>query len=464
MFKKITACFAALLMAFSLLPTVSFAEGFDPNEVSTPYIVLMEASSGTVLFEKNAHEHSFPASTTKVMTCILALEQCPDLDVTVTVGENVETRGSTMGIVRREELSLRSLLYGLMLRSGNDAAKAIAEHISGTESEFANLMNQKAASLGMTDTHFVKSNGLHNEDHYCSAYDMALLTRYAMKNEEFRSIVSAETYDVPPTNKDSNGYQLTNSNKLIYTKEGEDSYEYRYATGVKTGDTDYAGRCLVASAERDGVELILVLFGDYSNKVSTNYRFENAAKFFDWGFANYDSLDPTLLNLETEFTFPVTGATETEITATANLEGHTVTDKKDVIAAIEADPTQVVAQTALTRKLEAPIAAGEVIGTVAYQYQSATLFSVDLVASSAIEPAPIETVPAPSASPLIAGTPEDIDTEDGNGEKGSSLVFWIVLLVVLLVIVLAAKAIATTRRRRRRARKRKAYRSNYNRR
>ncbi|MBE5785615.1 MAG: D-alanyl-D-alanine carboxypeptidase [Clostridiales bacterium] len=463
MFKKLAACIAALMVAFTLVPSMSFADGFDPNEVSTPYIVLMEASSGTVLFEKNAHEHSFPASTTKVMTCILALEQCPDLDITVTVGENVETRGSTMGIVRREELSMRSLLYGLMLRSGNDAAKAIAEHISGSESAFADLMNQKAASLGMTDTHFVKSNGLHNDDHYCSAYDMALLTRYALKNEEFRSIVSAPTYDVPPTNKDSNGYQLTNSNKLIYTKEGEESYEYHYATGVKTGDTDYAGRCLVASAERDGVELILVLFGDYSNKVSTNYRFENAAKFFDWGFANYDSLDPTLLNLETEFAFPVTGSDTAELTAAANLDGITVTDKKDVIAAIEADPSLIVPQTALTRKLEAPIAAGEVIGTVAYQYQSATLFSVDLVAVSAVEPAPIETVPEPSASPLIAGTP-DIDTEEGDKEKGSSLVFWIVLLVVLLVIVLAAKAVATTRRRRRRARKRRAYRSNYPRR
>jgi len=463
LFKKLAACIAALMVAFTLVPSMSFADGFDPNEVSTPYIVLMEASSGTVLFEKNAHEHSFPASTTKVMTCILALEQCPDLDITVTVGENVETRGSTMGIVRREELSMRSLLYGLMLRSGNDAAKAIAEHISGSESAFADLMNQKAASLGMTDTHFVKSNGLHNDDHYCSAYDMALLTRYALKNEEFRSIVSAPTYDVPPTNKDSNGYQLTNSNKLIYTKEGEESYEYHYATGVKTGDTDYAGRCLVASAERDGVELILVLFGDYSNKVSTNYRFENAAKFFDWGFANYDSLDPTLLNLETEFAFPVTGSDTAELTAAANLDGITVTDKKDVIAAIEADPSLIVPQTALTRKLEAPIAAGEVIGTVAYQYQSATLFSVDLVAVSAVEPAPIETVPEPSASPLIAGTP-DIDTEEGDKEKGSSLVFWIVLLVVLLVIVLAAKAVATTRRRRRRARKRRAYRSNYPRR
>ena len=120
----------------------------------------------------------------------------------------------------------------------NDAAKAIAEYISGSESAFAELMNQKAASLGMTGTHFVKSNGLHNDDHYSTAYDMALLTRYALKNDEFRKIVSTSYYEVPPTNKDSDGYQLGNTNKLLYTKPGDESFEYRYATGVKTGDSD----------------------------------------------------------------------------------------------------------------------------------------------------------------------------------------------------------------------------------
>ena len=349
----------------------------------------------------------------------------------------------------------------MMLVSGNDAAKAIAEYISGSESAFAELMNQKAASLGMTGTHFVKSNGLHNDDHYSTAYDMALLTRYALKNDEFRKIVSTSYYEVPPTNKDSDGYQLGNTNKLLYTKPGDESFEYRYATGVKTGDTDQAGRCLVASAKKDGVELIAVLFGDPQGNSGRTPRFTNSAKLFDWGFENYAALDVSTLALETDFTFPVTGSELTELTAHADLSGVCITDTKDKIAALKADPSSVSAQTALTRKLEAPIAEGEVIGTVAYQYESATLFSVELVATQSVAAAPVEATPSPSASPLITAMPGD----DTNGEKGGSpLVFWLLLAVVLLILVVVAKVIASKRRRRRIARKRRAYRSNYTRR
>lgn len=459
--KRLVACLLAFFTAFALLPAAALADTFDPNSISTPHVVLMEASSGAVLFEKGGRERAFPASTTKIMTCILAIENCPDLDVMVTVGENVEKRGSTMGIVRREELSMRSLLYGMMLVSGNDAAKAIAEYISGSESAFAELMNQKAASLGMTGTHFVKSNGLHNDDHYSTAYDMALLTRYALKNDEFRKIVSTSYYEVPPTNKDSDGYQLGNTNKLLYTKPGDESFEYRYATGVKTGDTDQAGRCLVASAKKDGVELIAVLFGDPQGNSGRTPRFTNSAKLFDWGFENYAALDVSTLALETDFTFPVTGSELAELTAHADLSGVCITDTKDKIAALKADPSSVSAQTALTRKLEAPIAEGEVIGTVAYQYESATLFSVELVATQSVAAAPVEATPSPSASPLITAMPGD----DTNGEKGGSpLVFWLLLAVVLLILVVVAKVIASKRRRRRIARKRRAYRSNYTRR
>lgn len=456
MLKKTVAFLLALVAAFSIWP-IALAESFDPEDISTPYVILMDASSGAVLYEKNARERAFPASTTKIMTCILALENCPDLDVMVTVGENVENKGSTMGIVRREELSLRSLIYGMMLVSGNDAAKAIAEYISGSESAFAELMNQKAASLGMTGTHFVKSNGLHEDDHYSTAYDMAILTRYAMQNEEFCKIVATPYYEVPPTNKDSDGYQLGNSNKLLYTKPDEESFEYEYATGVKTGDTDQAGRCLVASAEKDGVKLIAVLFGDPQGSAGRNPRFTNSAKLFDWGFENYAALDASTLGLTTEFTFPITGAAETEITARADLSGAYITDTKDRIAAIQANIASISPQTALSRKLEAPIAEGEVIGTVAYQYESATILSVDLIATQSVSIAATDILTDPSASPLITGI--EGSSPDGEKDGGSSLVFWIILVVVLLLLVVVAKVIASRRRRRRIARRRRAYRA-----
>lgn len=459
--KKRIAFLLAFAALFAILPVTATADTFDPESVSTPNILLMEAASGTVLYEKAGRERAFPASTTKIMTCILAIENCTDLEVVVTVGENVESRGSTMGISRREQLSMRSLLYGMMLVSGNDAAKAIAEHISGSESAFAELMNQKAAALGMTGTHFVKSNGLHNDEHYSTAYDMAILTRYAMKNEIFREIVSAATYDVPATNKDSDGYQLCNTNKLIYTKPTEQSYEYQYVTGVKTGDTEQAGRCLVASAKKNGIELILVLFGDPQTNAGRNARFTNAAAYFDWGFTNYSSLSIASLNLQTSFTFPVSGSDTTELTAYADITDTYITGEKQKIAAIQANPAGITVETALSKKLEAPIAEGEVIGTVAYQYESTTFFSVNLIAGQAVAKALVDASPNPDASPLITD-PLSINSNDEPG--GSSLVFWLLLIAVLLILVVVAKYISYKRKRKRIARRRKAYRSNYTRR
>ena len=263
--KRIISLVLIFILALGVLPVCAAADEFDPESVSTPYICLMDAATGTVLYEKNSKAQAYPASTTKIMTCILAIENAADINEIVNTGSDVEKRGSTCHFSRNEEMPLIDMLYGMMMFSGNDAAKAIAEHIGGSESGFADMMNKKAAELGMTGTHFVKPNGLHKEDHYSTAYDMAVLTRYAMRNETFRKIVSTATYNAAPTNKDSDGYQWYNSNRLLYTKEGEADYKYKYATGVKTGDTTAAGRCLVASAEKDGVELILVLFGDYDS-------------------------------------------------------------------------------------------------------------------------------------------------------------------------------------------------------
>ena len=459
--KRFAAFLLTLAVVLSIMPAVSFADTFDPNSITSPNVLLMDASSGAVLFEKNARTRAYPASTTKIMTCILALENCPDLDVVVTIGDNVETKGSRMKFSRGEQLTLRALIYGMMLNSGNDAAKAIAEHISGSESAFAELMNQKAASLGMTGTHFVKPNGLHNDDHYSTAYDMAILTRYALQNEEFRTIVAAETYQVPPTNKDSDGYLLENTNKLIHTKDtDEQSYKYSYATGVKTGDTNEAGRCLVASAKKNGVELIAVIFGDPQGSKGANLRFTNSVSLFEWGFENYASLDAAALGLEAEFTFSISGAEDvTEITAHANLTGAYITDTKEKIAAIQANPAAITAQTALSGKVEAPIAAGDVIGTVAYQYESATLFSVDLIADQDVAAAAVEATPNPSANPLFVDTP---GVEHGDADKGSPWLFWLLIAVVVLIVILVVRGIAAKRRRRRLARRRRAYRANYN--
>jgi D-alanyl-D-alanine carboxypeptidase len=457
--KKFVSIILALILALGIIPVSASADGFDPDSVSTPYICLMDAASGAVLYEKGAHDHAFPASTTKIMTCILAIEMAGDLNETVTVGDSVETKGSVIKILPHEEMPLIDMLYGMMLESGNDAAEAIAEHFCGTESAFAEKMNEKAVALGMVDTHFTKSNGLHKDDHYTTAYDMALLARYAMQNETFRKIVSTGSYNAAPTNRDSDGYQWQNTNKLIHTKEGEASYEYRYATGIKTGDTANAGRCLVASAKKDGVELILVLFGDYENEVGPNYRFENAAKFFDWGFTNYATLDASTLGLANTLQAAVENASADDaegglLTLNIDFTGVTIAAMQDTIDAVRQDPSLLTCTKALD-KLTAPVAAGQKVGMVSYQYNGATLFTAPVYASRDVAAAGAEPTSQPSTSPLAIET-----TDPGTtGGKNNSWVFWICLLLALIVIVAVARLVAVRRRRRRAPRRRKAYRA-----
>ncbi len=459
--KRFVAFTLVFLMALLALPVCSSADGFDPESVSTPYICLMDSATGTILYEKNSRDKAYPASTTKIMTCILALELTDDVNEIISTGSDVEARGSTCRFSRNEKLPLIDALYGMMLFSGNDAAKAIALHFGGSEAGFAELMNKKAAELGMTGTHFVKPNGLHKDEHYSTAYDMAILTRYAMKNETFRKIVSAPTYDAAPTNKDSDGYQWYNSNRLLYTKEGETDYKYNYATGVKTGDTAQAGRCLVASAKKGDIELILVLLGDYEYKVKGEYRFENAAKFFDWGFDNFVSVNASELGLEPTLQLPVSNASLEDaegglLTVNIDFSGVKLTGLKETVNAIRSNPEQLTTNYVTSRKLEAPISAGEELGAITYQYNGATVFTAPLIASRDVAEAAtiLDNTASPNSSPLIvsAGEPE----EDG----GSGWLFWVLLIALLIVIVIFAK-IVSARRRRRRAKKRRAYRSKY---
>ena len=450
--KRIIGLFLAFILVLSSLPLVASAE-FDPSSVSTPYIVLMDAVSGSILYEKKGYEQAYPASTTKIMTCILTLEKCSDLNEVVTVGSHVETRGSVMGIVRGEQMRLIDLLYGMMLVSGNDAAQAIAEFVAGSEAEFAVLMNQKAKDLGMTGTNFVKSNGLHKEDHYSTAYDMAILTRYAMQNPKFREIVDAKTWKVEPSKWDKDGYLLENTNKLLHTKADKESFTYRYATGVKTGDTDNAGRCLVASAEKNGVSLLLVLFGDYARSVSADYRYINAAEFFEWGFANYATLDADKLELERSITLPVKNADIAQnesgnLQIDIALSGVQIHGAKEDIAAIQNDPSLLVSSYVLDKLIEAPITEGEVLGTMFYKYQGSTLFQADLVAAQSVNKLGAQAATPNASSALV------IDSWTENNEPGSTVVFFVLLAVVLLVLFAIYRVLVVRRRTRKRVARR----------
>lgn len=255
--------FVSFLMLF---PTIGHAS--EQPGVSAANAVLMEASTGRILFEKDAHEERPIASITKVMTALVAIRY-GDLSDMVTISENAANQsGSSVYLKAGEKVSLEDLLYGLMLRSGNDAAEAIAEHVGGSTDGFVFLMNETAVYLGMDDSHFMNPHGLDEAGHYSSAYDMALLMQHAMSNTVFADIAGSETYQATALS-----YPWHNKNKMLTSL-------YKPSTGGKTGFTSKAGRTLVTSAAKNGVPLIAVTLNapdDWNDQMS----------MFEWGFDTF---------------------------------------------------------------------------------------------------------------------------------------------------------------------------------
>jgi len=275
--KKII--FALILLTYASVTIRVFAE-IEPPKVEARGAVLMEAESGRVLWERNSHEPMAMASTTKIMTAIIALE-LGNLDDTVTVSARAARAPEVnMDLTEGEELRLRDLLYALMLMSYNDAAVAIAEHISGDVDSFCAIMTDKARELGAMNTVFETPSGLDQGDHHSTAYDMALITRYALLNEEFVRIINVP-YVTVQSNKRS--IDLRNKNRLLS--------EYSGATGVKTGFTGKAGQCFVGSAERDGMKLISVVFASGWGAAGREQKWVDTKRILDYGFENYSFVE-----------------------------------------------------------------------------------------------------------------------------------------------------------------------------
>lgn len=244
---------------------------------SAKAMCLIEASTGRVLVEKNSNASLAMASTTKIMTAITALDNCDNIDEVFEVSPKaIGIPGTSLYLRKGEKHTLRDLLYGLMLVSGNDASVAIGEHVSGSMEHFVDQMNFTAHRLGLKHTHFENTHGLDEKGHYTSAYDLAIIAAYALGNPTFREIVS--TQNIKITNADGKDRYLCNKNKLLRTFDG--------TIGVKTGFTDDAGRCLVSAAERDGMRLVCVV-------LNCGPMFEDSAKLLQWGFDNYKMYDLT---------------------------------------------------------------------------------------------------------------------------------------------------------------------------
>ncbi|BCJ85806.1 D-alanyl-D-alanine carboxypeptidase family protein [Effusibacillus dendaii] len=273
MMRKLIIWVLALLLIVTMLPLFAFAAEPAPS-IQSESGFLIDLKSGQVLYSKNENERLYPASITKIMTAILALENSKLDEQVVTSKRATEQEGNRIYLVEGETQSMENMLYGLLLNSGNDAAIAIAEHVAGSVEKFADMMNQKAKELGATNTHFVTPNGLHDPQHYTTAHDMTLIARYAMQNPKFREIVATETR--PWHGKEWESV-LNNINPMLYNYEG--------ATGVKTGFTDQAMQTMVFSAKRGDRELIgTLMFAQTKQAIRLD-----ATALLDYGFANFNT-------------------------------------------------------------------------------------------------------------------------------------------------------------------------------
>ena len=251
---KKAACVALSLLYFlQIKPQVVQAADYWPEgpEVQSPSVILMEMSTGTVLYEKNSDERNYPASITKIMTTLLALENS-DLNEVVTFSDDAINNTEGSGIYRDygEQMTMEQCLYAVMLNSANECAYAVAEHVGGTVEHFVDMMNEKAAELGCTNTHFANPHGLFDENHYTTAHDMALIAKAAYQNETFRIITGTARYTIPPTNKHDEPTDLQNHNEMLYPFKTL-KYRYEYCTGGKTGYTDIARSTLVTYADNE---------------------------------------------------------------------------------------------------------------------------------------------------------------------------------------------------------------------
>ena len=359
---RTVAVFLTSILCISVLcsiPSVADNGRLDPPSVSAHSAILIEADSGKVIFEKNADERRHMASTTKIMTALVAIENA-DVGKTVSVSADaIGIEGSSVYLYEDEKLTLEDLLYAMLLESANDAAAAIAIEVGGSIEGFADMMNKKAAELGLKNTHFENPHGLDGESHYTTARELAIIAREAMSNNDLRSIVSTHKKTIP-LNESEGVRLLINHNKMLKGYEG--------AIGVKTGFTKKSGRCLVSAAERDGVELICVTLN-----APDDWRDHTA--LLDYGFSLFESR--TLCEKD-DFRYiqPVIGGAEEYVLLSIS------DDVKVTVPKACGDVEQTIE---LPRFSYATIKKGDVIGYLVYTADGVEIARVPIFAQYSVE-------------------------------------------------------------------------------
>lgn len=386
-------CFSIILCivicAFSFCPAFTVS-AYMPSTftVAAEGVLFANLDTGTVLYEKNADEKLYPASLTKIMTATVVLDECKDpanLKITVTqaaLTPLLGTDSSVFNLVDGEELSALELLYIMLVHSANDAANVLALHFgNGNISDFISKMNQKATDLGMSSTHFVNAHGLHDENHYTTPRDMYLLTKYALKNDTFKEIVGTVRHTVPANNKSAS--RIVASTVYIQDPNSPVSdYYYPYASGVKTGYTDEAGRCLISTATKNGTTYICVLMKSPvtdSSGAKIRQEFTDSKLLYNWAFENFEYREIM------DGTTPV-GECPVELGKDCDFVSVVLKEPINAILPKDADNSTLKIELNLKNNpATAPIKKGQVLGSATIKYSGETLARTEVVAMTDVE-------------------------------------------------------------------------------
>lgn len=428
---KNTKIIFTIFILFFIIFTFSKASFAENSDITTysPKVLVMEASTGKVIYEKDGYSKSYPASTTKIMTAILTLEHCKLTDTATVSHEAIFTVPvgySHAYLQEGEELTIEQLLHVLLIPSANDAANVLAEHIAGSISSFTTMMNTKALELGCTGTNFVNANGIHNTNHYSTAYDLALMGKYAMQNETFRKIVSTTKYTLPATNKYPEPTRFFKQTNLLIVPDDRDrvdNYYYPYTTGIKTGYTDAAGNCIVASAKKDDVEYIVVILGAQNTENGLSARYIDCKKLFDYAFENYKTYTINEKNSVLK-QVKISNAS----LATKNLD-LIVQDEIKLVLKNDTNVSNITPTIEISSDLVAPISANSVIGTITYNVDGNTY-----------------------TSNLLAGK----DVKESNGFTS-----FLTVVSILIVIFLLYKLLKNNNKKKKKKTKNNKERTNY---
>ena len=361
--KWICAAMAAFCIVTQAMPIA--AEEAKKPSVEALGAVLMDFDTGRVLWEKDARKPLAMASTTKIMTCIVALENA-DLQSKVIVSKRAASAPDVqMHLQAGEEIALEALLYAMMLQSSNDAAVAVAEHIGGTVEEFCRLMTEKAAAIGAEDTVFETPNGLDGENHHSTAYDLAVIARYALQNETFAQIIRTYAYTAVSSRTT---YAVTNKNRLLSELNG--------ASGIKTGFTGKAGHCFVGAAERNGLRLISVVLGSGWGAHGKEQKWVDTKRLMEYGFASYEHAKVLEAGSDA-------GRIDVERSKTVALDLYYAQNVSLPMTPAEKESIEIVPR--IPQAVRAPIAAGDVVGAADIYIDGARYRTVDVCVMAGAE-------------------------------------------------------------------------------